>query len=362
MTDPAPATGRIPSLDGWRAIAILLVLGSHFTFTGSFPDAYGSWCALLFDGPLGVRIFFVLSGFLISLLLLKESEKNGTISLRRFYLRRAFRIFPIYFAYLAVLACLAFFGLYSDSSSSWLGCLTFTRNMVGRGQSATVHFWSLAVEEQFYLLWPVLVGTFSLWRNRTLYFCMLLVPIVVCPVIRCSFISENLNASFADRILGPHSILVFADSLATGCLGAWLVWKSSPNWKWRSIHTIMLLASVAVLVVGHLLGANGREGIMNGVIPALQAWAILGCIVLGTHEFFPGYRFLNSRAMVTLGILSYSLYVWHVLFISNFIGPPLASWPTHDWRVWIFPTLVVSALSFYFLETPFLALRKKYHS
>ncbi len=87
-------------------MAIILVIGSHFDSTSSFPMALGKYFLLFFDGNLGVRIFFVVSGFLIILILLQEADRTGTISLRRFYMRRVFRIFPIYFAYLAVLLVL----------------------------------------------------------------------------------------------------------------------------------------------------------------------------------------------------------------------------------------------------------------
>jgi peptidoglycan/LPS O-acetylase OafA/YrhL len=362
IANSVQAPGRIPSLDGWRAIAILLVLGSHTLFTSFFPKALEPWVGWIFDGELGVRIFLVLSGFLISLLLLKETERTGTLSLRRFYLRRIFRIFPIYFAYLAVLAALTLCGLYSDSAGSWIGCLTFTRNMLGRGRSGTIHFWSLAVEEQFYLLWPVMVSALRLWKHRALYLAILLVPIAICPIIRCSFVSDNLGATLSGRILGPRSILVYADSLATGCLGAWLAWKSSARWEWQRRHTLILLACFAALVGGHLLQVAGTGRAIDAVIPTVQAWAILGCIWLGTNEHSLGFGVLNSRPMVTIGVLSYSIYVWHLLFVSHFMGERFDNWPTHDWRIWFIPALILSALSYYFLEVPFMGLRKKFQS
>jgi peptidoglycan/LPS O-acetylase OafA/YrhL len=349
-------------LDGWRAIAILLVLCSHVVFTNSPPRALVYWAGWFFDGELGVRIFFVLSGFLISLLLLRETAQKGSISLKRFYLRRVFRIFPIYFAYLAVLLVLTLCGLYADSSSSWLGCLTFTRNMLGRGRSGTVHFWSLAVEEQFYVLWPVLLCAFHLWKRRFLYVGILMLPIILCPIIRLYFVSAGLGETLADRILGPRSILVYADSLATGCLGAWMVWRSPPHWEWRRLHTVILMAAVSCIVGGHLLQVSGGGRTINALVPAVQAWSVLACIWLGTHKDFPGFGILNSGPMVTIGVLSYSLYVWHFLFVSYFMGARFESWPTHDWKYWIPCTAAFSALSYYFLEVPFMRLRRKLRS
>lgn len=360
--DVVPSSGRIPSLDGWRAIAILLVLIDHATLTSGFPKSILGHYALFVDGNLGVRIFFVLSGFLISLLLLKETDRTGGVSLRHFYLRRIFRIFPVYFAYLGVLAALTLAGLYADSAASWIGCLTFTRNVVGSIRSGTSHFWSLAVEEQFYILWPILLGRLQLWKRSIPYVGILLLPIVICPVIRGCFSPDTLGGTFANKILGYRSILVYADSLAIGCLGAWMFWKSAPIASWRTFHTALLLACLAVLLEGHLLQLASASRTLKAIVPAAEGWAVLGCIWLGTHERSPGFGILNSKPMVTLGVLSYSIYVWHFLFVSFHMGPQFARWPTHDWKFWVIPTVAVSAVSYYFLEVPFMNLRRRFQN
>jgi len=91
---------RLPSLDGWRAVSILIVLGFHCTFASGFPSALRPVFHWLFDGSLGVRFFFVISGFLITWLLLCEHEQRGAINLRSFYIRRALRILPVYLVFL----------------------------------------------------------------------------------------------------------------------------------------------------------------------------------------------------------------------------------------------------------------------
>ena len=135
---------RIPSLDGWRALSIAIVMLSHFEFATGFPSELAHSWGRLFQGDLGVRIFFVISGFLITYLLLLEAERDGRPSLTQFYARRVLRIFPVYYLFVGVLAVLTAAGLYSDNWSTWLATLTFTRDIVGRGSSATTHFWSLA--------------------------------------------------------------------------------------------------------------------------------------------------------------------------------------------------------------------------
>jgi peptidoglycan/LPS O-acetylase OafA/YrhL len=149
---------KLPSLDGWRAVSIALVLIAHSKYAAGFPAMLGS--ALdgfnangIAPGSLGVRFFFVISGFLITWLLLQEQAKHGVISLKHFYLRRALRILPVYFLYLFVLGFLTH---YSQPASDWLTNLTFTTNYFWPPEP-TAHLWSLGVEEQFYLLWPGLL-------------------------------------------------------------------------------------------------------------------------------------------------------------------------------------------------------------
>src|ERR1035437_3942506 len=118
-TSPAvfPALGRFPSLDGWRALSILLVLGAHCKATAGFPPRLGPVCYWIFDGDLGVRFFFVISGFLITWLIMAENERNGRVNLWHFYARRALRILPVYFAFLCTLLALQLFTPYEQSAT-----------------------------------------------------------------------------------------------------------------------------------------------------------------------------------------------------------------------------------------------------
>jgi len=142
---------RIPSLDGVRAISITLVVMCHLAnwkhISLPFPTIYGS---------LGVRIFFVLSGFLITKLLLREHERTETISLRDFYIRRAYRIFPAAAVYLLVITIIYWHQLrwYSIAASA-----LYVMNMQSYPPWMLGHLWSLSIEEQFYLLWPFALKT-----------------------------------------------------------------------------------------------------------------------------------------------------------------------------------------------------------
>lgn len=153
------AGGRITSLDGLRALSIGMVVAGHAAVRRG-PAAFGWWLALLGRPELGVDVFFVLSGYLITRLLLDEERRSGGISLREFYLRRAFRILPALHFYVLVMAILCGAHLVGISAGSFIDALVFTRNygVFGGGGWWFGHFWSLAVEEQFYLAWP------PLWR------------------------------------------------------------------------------------------------------------------------------------------------------------------------------------------------------
>jgi len=152
---------------------------------------------------------------------------------------------------------------------------------------------------------------------------------------------------------------MFADSLAVGCLGAWFAWKLPRGGRWRGLHALILALCAAIIIGGRWAEITFAGNAAAALVPALQAWGILGCLWLGASAQSPGYRFLNSRPWAKLGVLSYSIYVWHFLFLSYFMGPRFVSWPTDDWRVWMLPAVAVSALSYYFLELPVMGLRRK---
>ena len=150
----------IPTLDGWRALSVIGVILYHgrLDFFTSSP-----WVMRIAShGSIGVDIFFAISGFLICGLLLEEFTRTGDISLRSFYFRRSFRILPPYYAALVGICGASLLAAIPINRSDLLGCLLFYRNYLPAGMDAhggfyTAHFWSLAVEEHFYLIWPILL-------------------------------------------------------------------------------------------------------------------------------------------------------------------------------------------------------------
>jgi peptidoglycan/LPS O-acetylase OafA/YrhL len=275
---------------------------------------------MVFDGELGVRLFFVLSGFLITYLLLGETARSGSISLSRFYARRSLRILPIYVTYLTVLALLTGLGVYHDTWSSWFGALTFTRNLFGIGRSATVQLWSLAIEEQFYLLWPVTLAIFSLSSRPRAFVAVAIAAIVACPIVRATLTSSSPGGSLINRLLGPQSALMYVDSLVVGCLGAFLV-RAAPAVPRLLESPVLPVIAFATVAAGRLVQlVRPSNSWPVALVPGVQALAMMFLIWVSAFPR-PGVlsRVLNWRPVILLGTLSYSVYVWQFLFISHFV-------------------------------------------
>src|SRR5438067_6736963 len=176
---PVAASRRMPSLDGLRAVSIALVLVGHLAGSRGF---------LSFDtiakagdlGNLGVRTFFVISGFLITGLLAAEREKSGRVDLTAFYFRRALRIFPAFFVFLAAVVLLSRIGFAELDRRDFLQAVTYTFNYRGASSNFSLkHLWSLAVEEQFYLIWPLTFASLAaVTRRRTLAAVLIIVPVL----------------------------------------------------------------------------------------------------------------------------------------------------------------------------------------
>jgi peptidoglycan/LPS O-acetylase OafA/YrhL len=339
---------RIPSLDGLRAISIALVLVLHMSATRHF-FRYDQ-IELFNPGDLGVRTFFVISGFLITTLLLKEFDKTGRISLREFYLRRVFRIFPAFYAYVAVIAALAAAEVIRVESGDLWHAMTYTVNYHNIGGSWFVaHLWSLSVEEQFYLLWPatlVLLG-----RRRGLLASGAVMVLVPCLRLGVWWFIPSYRHNFL------HTFELVCDALATGCVLA-----GARNWLWNQSWYRGLLGSRLFL----LIPLAAIAGDMMFIKPRIYFFAILPIVNISIALTIDWSvrnstgiigRVLNSAPFVYVGVLSYSLYLWQQLFCQQ------QRYPDTWWGM--FPSNLILALvtamaSYYLVEQPFLNLRKRF--
>lgn len=325
----------IPTLDGWRAIAISGVL-LHHAFN---PLSYGG----VFDlGELGVMLFFAISGFLITNRLLEESDCTGTLSLKNFYVRRAFRILPPAFFYLAIICFLGLFNIVNCSEKEVLACIIFLRNYVTANVGwYTSHFWSLAVEEHFYLFWPlafVIAG-----RKRLLW----IAPCLAVTVILWRVVDGHFD--FLARTV--HNPALFgspfrtdrcADGLFWGCtLALWLSTKPAvPRW---------IGTSFSLLVIAVVLGARYFAIPHNYAIAGVGMAALVGSTALKPESLIG--RFLEQAPLRFVGRISYSLYLWQMLF---FIWQQNHAWQRLPFNV-VFAFLC-AIFSYYVIEKPFIRL------
>jgi len=358
---PVGSDFKLPSLDGWRALSILLVLGSHASITQAFPEAWRGPVHQVLDGALGVRVFFIISGFLITWLLLQEQTRTGTVSLRDFYVRRGLRILPIYAAFLLAVGVLQAVGVYSQPKVMWIANLTFTTNYVEDGGWLTGHLWSLGVEEQFYLLWPALLVWGGLLENHR---CALLVFGGVLVLAAAWRICSTLQAFSGPLhwLFVPFSFFNHFDALASGCLGAFLFarWNGLRDWCTRRPGWSALLALVAIAVPQLLFQRLIAGPFIVPFGPTCMNAGILFLLLQSLYLPRGAYAFLNLRAVAFVGVLSYSLYIWQQMFCvpEGLFGAASSRWTTFPGC--LVATFAVALASYYGLERPFLRLRSRF--
>ena len=335
---------RIRTLDGWRGIAILLVMMDHAALGSRFGDQ--SWAHL---GYFGVDIFFVLSGYIITARMLEERDKSCTISLPRFYQRRAFRILPLVLTYLGTLCVMSFFRNMDLSPSQALSSLFFFRNYQVAGDPAgitTGHFWSLSVEEHFYLIWPLLLFRFD--SRRALW-------IALCGALGCGlwriYDCAHPNGPIGRLLPGVDTGLRMIrtdarlDGLLIGCALAILLSSS----KVRDF-VLKNFPKETPLVCGALIFFNMQWSLGY---PTLTNYVLIAVGIASTLTVKEGlaYKWLNLRPVVWIGTISFSLYVWQELFLVH----TSVLYPVGVLNVFPYSFVSLFAVatgSYYFIEMP----------
>ena len=309
--------GRIPSLDGLRAISISLVILAHLQATLPLLPKF----VLLGDpGRLGVRIFFVISGFLITTLLLEEYAVSTRISLPWFYFRRTLRIFPAAYAFIAVVVVLHKLDLLSLHSGDTLHALTYTMNYHLDRSRYVGHLWSLSVEEQFYLLWPLGIARLgparALWLAGGFFF--------AAPLFRTA--TWFVLPAWRDHI--GITFLTVCDELAIGCVLALVRDKLERHHgyvSWLSTRAFLgLPLAIFGLSVVKTFGLRVSFTVGDALLNLMIALWIHRSVYVHTDGMG---RFLNWRPCRYVGRLSYSLYIWQQLFLNGVSGSPLAAFP-----------------------------------
>jgi peptidoglycan/LPS O-acetylase OafA/YrhL len=328
---------RIPSLDGARAIAVTLVFTWHLLVHADLPLIWR-----VDYGNLGVRIFFVISGFLITSLLLAERERTGKINIPDFYLRRVFRIFPAYYVFLLVMAVLLPTGWLILHKVDFLPSAAFYSDYQ-TPHDALGHTWSLAVEEQFYLLWPGAIVLLGL--RRAFYGCVAL--LLIAPTFRM----------LVDLSLWPDTPMrgfeCVADALACGCIlacGRDRLWN---NKLYRRLVSSPYLGLIPLATLLFMAVFTVRSRIVYDTIgmPILNVGIAM---MLDRYMRFPATatgRWLNWGPIAWIGTISYSFYLWQEPMTSIAHDVPAV--------VKLLGALALATASRYFIELPFLSLRRR---
>jgi peptidoglycan/LPS O-acetylase OafA/YrhL len=307
---------HIPELDGLRGIAILAVMGFHFA--GDTPVIFGKLAAVywfFYYGGNGVDLFFVLSGFLITSILLHT--KDAPNYFRSFYARRILRIFPLYFLAVALFFYVELpllehhYGMRSHLRSEQIWYWTYLVNWhdtVGNIVGAMGHFWSLAIEEQFYLVWPLAIWLCS--RKRIPALCV--GAIVVSTALRLVFDLRGAELEYLHR-----ATFTRFDTLAVGGLLAWVA--NEPRWSERVRASLQFVAPISVLLFAATEVAWFRMGRYPGYVTvsyslmaAMCACLVFYCVAHSSNVNFLS-RVARSGFLRNVGKYSYSMYIFHLV-------------------------------------------------
>lgn len=337
---------HLPHLDGLRGVAVLLVLVEHFT--------YNEWLRGWSPGSMGVRTFFVLSGFLITGILLSDRDRFAAgVVARRFFRNRALRLLPAFLLAVGVAAALGI----ADMRQDWAWHLTYLSNVdiwLQRGWSGAGHFWTLAVEQQFYVLWfPVVVLMPRRWLVPVVAICLVLAPLLRLMIVGGR--TEFLNVLFPAQ----------ADALALGALlavalrsvmGRAVLLRLARPWVLWLLLGLLLAASAPVWERPMFLGWVIQPGLIAATAAATVALAVVRP---------SGVGWLMAPWLRHLGRISYGLYLFHYLVPQalNLYVPFVAGLTEGPEKVlrlviWLAVSLLLAEASWRLVEQPALRLKQ----
>ena len=316
--------GYRPALDGMRAVAITLVLGYHVL-------------GRPVNGWLGVDLFFVLSGFLITTLLVQEHEETGRVRLQAFWARRARRLLPALFVLLIVYSVATTTAGTFEPLAVLGGVGYFTNLLIGLGPGNDLgHLWSLAQEEQFYLLWPLVLFVALKGRRRA---AMLLLLALIGG-------SQLQGLRHAGDPADSGRVLFMPDTRGLPILVGCLVALAAAEWP-RLVRIARSLSPFTLIIVASFAAVGGGVGLFGGgllVFSVASALLISACTQSGHIA-----AILGVPPIAYLGRISYGVYLWHMPLILAFGTPMRGSTPELAAAA---TTILVAAGSYRFVEQP----------
>jgi peptidoglycan/LPS O-acetylase OafA/YrhL len=342
------ARKRLPALDGLRAVAVLTVILAHSEVAHRVP------------GDLGVSAFFVLSGFLITRLLLREYDSTGTVSKKQFYLRRTLRIFPAYYAFL-----LLSYVLDARAGQIWpaervITAVTYTVNYFNafnhHPSTSIAHAWSLAVEEQFYLLWPVVFLTLAARGRRAMVIGLTVMGLAAVAWRSWLILHAHVDVSYVYNAFDTRF-----DNLAVGCLLAVIV-----DYE-RCVGAAQILArrawfplvTLALLLTSRLAFPPAYHYSIGFTIDAI----FVGVLIVQLLQLCKSslWSWIEWPAARYLGTISYPMYLYHQ-WGGSFGRLLPGHWHAGEFLAGVVATIALASGSYYVIERPFLKLKRRYAS
>jgi peptidoglycan/LPS O-acetylase OafA/YrhL len=361
-----------PNLDGLRFLCFLSVFLFHSFHTESDTIKHSEIYifikeGLFGNGNLGVNFFFVLSGFLITYLLIEEKNSNPNIDIKNFWIRRILRIWPLYFfcvffGFIIFPVIKTYFGQIPNETADPLYYLTFTNNfdfiVKGPPDSSVLGvLWSIAIEEQFYLVWPLL-----LFIIRVKHYPKLFVAIITGSLIFRAFYHDHMNYE--------HSTFSCIGDLTIGAIGAYLCRQE----KFRtSIENLSRTSIIAIYCLFFVLFFFREELLYSNYYIKIFERSFIACVMLliileqnfSKNSF---YKMSNMKGISKLGVISYGLYCLH--FIGILITVTLSKKIHLNENIWgvllietsvaLIITIIISRLSYRYFETPFLKIKERF--
>jgi peptidoglycan/LPS O-acetylase OafA/YrhL len=336
------ADGHQPQLDGVRGVAVLAIVAFHAS-------------TLMPGGYIGVDLFFVLSGFLITRILLREIDTTGAVSVTRFYARRALRLLPALFLMCAIVTPLFIVLPITQKSETLVGtlaALTYTSSILaasGHDLGWMIHTWSLSVEEYFYLLWPMVLVLVATRRHR-----VLAMVSVTALAVAYQLLARMATDWSVQRT--AYSLDTRAEQLLIGACGAMLL--THRPLRIGALATV--LAATVFPVFTLLPGSVGSLLYLHGGSTVIALAALVLVLGLVGEQNLKLQRVASIRPLVWTGQRSYGIYLWNLPIVAIIAALPVPG--AVQMPVKLLLTFLVPALSYRYVEQPFLRRKARYES
>lgn len=357
-------TKKILGFDGIRGLAAIMVVLTHLGFWKFLSDHNLLIPSIIpmIHGQTGVQAFFILSGFLITALLIAEKESTGTIAIKHFFIRRALRIFPLYILFLIIATIIYLIDTKVITKESLLFAYGYIYNFVPKSLYTPFlgHTWSLAVEEHFYLIWPFIFA-YTFQKRRTLLLAFLFACLASPPFLHFWLVRMGLSKTyFVERWT-----FIAGYSIGVGCMLA-----------------IVMLSGASKLAIQHHLGKYSSlifsgflyvfpatmhglslafDNILSGYVRCVGIAGIIGWLYLNQKS--AAVKCLEFKPLKYLGTISYGIYMYQGLFLATGSTRHIGHfWPPPSQLTGFFWVVILAPLSYHLFEKPFIRLKHKFKS